>query len=232
MKVAIMQPYLLPYLGYFQMMNAVDRFVILDDVNFIKKGYIHRNNLLSQGKPQRFTLPVADMSQNKLILDCYFAQDERERKKILGSIRQAYQKAPQFERVFPMVEDMLSFQNLQVPALIYHSFQLISEYLEMETEILFSSRLEKDNTLTGQNRILEICKVLQADTYINAIGGQELYEKAVFEKEGIDLRFIQMEELSYPQFTGDFVPYLSILDGMMFCSVEEMKQLLGKYGFV
>lgn len=229
MKLAIMQPYFFPYLGYFQMINAVDTFVLLDDVNFIKKGYIHRNAILQQGQPHRFILPVEGMSQNKLISEHSFLWDEKNRKKFLSTITQSYQKSPYFSQIFPFLQDIFSYPNSDVTSLIAYSFQQVSEYLGMNTKFLRSSHITKDESKTGQARILELCNVLGADTYINAIGGQSLYEKEVFEKEKIALQFIQMRNTPYTQFGEEFVPYLSMIDVLMFCSIEEISGLLEEY---
>lgn len=229
MKLAIMQPYFFPYLGYFQMIHAVDTFVLLDDVNFIKKGYIHRNAILQQGQPQRFILPVEGMSQNKLISEHSFLLDEKNRKKFLSTMTQSYQKAPYFSQVFPLLQEIFSNPNTDVTSLIEDSFYKVSAYLAMNTKFFRSSHIAKDESKTGQARIVELCNVLGADTYINAIGGQSLYEKEVFEKEKITLQFIQMRNTPYTQFGEEFVPYLSMIDVMMFCSVEKIRTLLEEY---
>lgn len=233
MKLAIMQPYFLPYMGYFQMMREVDVFVILDDVNFMKKGFIHRNSILSQGKSQRFTIPVEGMSQNKLISQMSFKLENNTKKKLLSTIQHCYQKAPYFLEINPMLNEIFQYSNLNIPAFIGNSIEEISSHLGIEAEIIYSSQLNKKEDTKGVERILDICKILKADNYINAIGGQTLYQKEEFEKEGIILQFIKMDEtIEYSQFGEDFVPYLSVLDAMMFCSVTEMKQLLEKYTLI
>lgn len=226
MTLAIMQPYLFPYIGYWQLIKAVDTFVIYDDVNFIKKGYINRNNILANGKEQNFTLELIGASQNKLINEIEVGNNS---KKLIKLINRNYIKAPYFEDIFPIIEDILNQNKKNIAKFIGYSLQQISNYIDIETNFIYSSNIEKDNTLKGQDKVLEICKILNASNYINAIGGQKLYNKEDFNVKNIELNFLETEFVEYKQFKNEFVAYLSIIDVLMFNSKQVVKNMLEKY---
>ncbi len=226
MTIAIMQPYFLPYIGYFQLLNAVDKFVLYDDVNFINRGWINRNNLLLGGKPHLFTLPLVNASQNRLIHEVSLSEEATWRKKITKTVQQAYQKAPHFQAVFPLFEEIIHQESTDISDLVYQSLLKLTGHLGIETEIVKSSRVYGNSDLKGQDRILSICSKEGATRYINPIGGQELYDKAQFEHAGIQLNFIKSMGHSYPQFKNAFVPWLSILDVLMFNDLARTRELL------
>ncbi len=231
MKTAIMQPYFLPYIGYFQLINAVDTFVILDDVNFIMRGWINRNNILLNNKPYLFSIPLEKPSQNKLISETKLAFDEKNRKNLLKTIEMAYKKAPMFNEIYPLVEDIINFDESDLTGFILNSFMKISNYLEIKTNFLLSSQIEKDNLLKAEEKIIEICKKSGTKTYINLPGGRSLYNKGNFEKVEIELKFLQphQENIIYKQFGQDFAPSLSFLDIMMFNDKDKINLLLKEY---
>lgn len=232
MKIAIMQPYIFPYIGYFQLINAVDKFVIYDDVNYIKKGWINRNNFLSHGKIHRFTIPLVNASQNRLINDTKISKNEDCIADLLNTISNSYKKAPCFDLVFSLIKEILSKYEDNIAKYNYSALLDISKYLEIETEFLFSSELNKDNSLKGSAKILDICKVLDATKYINPIGGLDLYSKENFLKEKIELKFLKSNIIEYKQFEDEFIPWLSIIDVLMFNSKNEVKNLLNEYTLV
>lgn len=226
MTIAIMQPYFLPYIGYFQLLNTVDKFVLYDDVNFINRGWINRNNLLLGGKPHLFTIPLANASQNRLIHEVQISEDPTWQKKLTKTIQQAYQKAPYFQAVFPGIEELIHHETTVISELVYQSLLKLTGYLGIETEIVRSSRVYGNSDLKGQDRIIGICRKEGATRYINPIGGQELYDKEQFEELGIQLNFIKSMEHPYPQFKNAFVPWLSVLDVLMFNDVAKIRELL------
>ena len=223
MKIAIMQPYLFPYIGYWQLINAVDTFVIYDDVSFIKKGYINRNAILIGGKSQQFTLELIGASQNKLINEIEIGNNS---KKILKTIGMSYKKAPYFDIVFPIIEDVINQNEKNLAKFIGYSLEIFSTYLEINTNFIYSSNIEKNNDLKAQDKIIDISKKLSATNYINAIGGQELYDKDKFQENNITLKFLDTQITEYKQFKNDFISHLSIIDIMMFNSVCEIKKIL------
>ena len=225
-----MQPYFMPYIGYFQLIKAVDKYVIYDDVNFIKKGWINRNHILLDGKSFLFTLTLLEASQNKLINEI-FVSDEPS--KILKTIHTAYKKAPQFASIFPMVEEIFGYDDKNLARYVGNSIMRIADYLRLDTEFIYSSAIsEKDASLKAQDKILNICKVMGTSEYFNAIGGMELYSQESFEECNIKLRFLKTQPIEYKQFNNSFVPNLSILDVLMFNTVEQTNELLEKYDLV
>lgn len=229
MKVGIMQPYFFPYIGYWQLMKAVDRYVIYDDVNYINRGWINRNRILINGEAQFYSLPLSKASQNKLINEILLADDIRAREKLLRTVQNAYGKAPQFKQVYPLIERILTMKEENLAFYLRVQLELIAEYLDIKTEFVVSSELDKMPNLRGEERILHICKLLGADTYVNAIGGQDLYSRERFLEEKIKLRFLETAKIIYTQFKNEFVPNLSIIDVMMFNSREEIGEMLGQY---
>jgi len=229
MKLAIMQPYFLPYLGYFQLIKEVEKYVIYDDVNFFR-GYVKRNNMLLNGQSHLFTLIVLKASQNKLINEIYLADDQS---KLLKTIVLSYKKAPQFSSVLPLIEKIFGYEDRNLARFVGNSIMQIADYLHLVTEFIYSSNIiEKDNSLKAQDKILNICKILGATHYINAIGGRMLYDHKSFEKEKIDLRFLLSNPVQYKQFKNSFVSHLSILDVLMFNSVEKTNELLSQYELI
>lgn len=232
MKLGIMQPYFFPYIGYWQLLNAVDRYVIYDDVNYIKGGWVNRNRILVNGNAQYFNLPCLGLSVNKLINENTTNTDNHEIEKQLRKLRETYQKAPQFKAVFPMVEGIMCSGIGNLAEYLINLTQCICRYLDIQTELIVSSTLEKDNTLRAQDKVLAINRLLGATEYYNAIGGQELYSRADFENAGIKLSFLKTGDITYSQFTNEFVPNLSIIDVMMFNSKEQIQEMLKDYTLV
>ena len=213
MKVAIMQPYLFPYIGYFQLIMSSDIFVIYDDVNYIKKGFINRNSILLDGTPYRFTISVPSASQNKQINELQYSQEVG---KLLKTIESAYIKAPFFKQVFPIIEDVLNYQSRGIAELCNLSYQKIFEYLGLEKKIILSSILDYDRTQSASNKLLVVTKKLNGQVYINSPGGRALYDNTMFIPYGIDLKFIEPIIKPYPQLnTNDFISHLSIIDILM-----------------
>lgn len=232
MKLAIMQPYFMPYLGYWQLINAVDRFIILDDVNFIKKGWIHRNNILTNRQPKQINVTINKASQNKNINDLYLVNEDNWKYKIVNQIKNSYSKSPFLKERLDLIEEIIFSKEENLSLFLYYGLKKINDLFENKTEIISTSSYYKKNGLKGQDRIIDICKKEQINTYINPIGGQELYSRETFKDNGIELKFIKMEEIYYSQFNNEFIPNLSIIDVLMFNSLEEINTLLNKYKLV
>ncbi len=226
MKLGIMQPYFLPYIGYWQLINAVDKYVIYDDVQFIKGGWINRNNILINGQKQLFNLLLSSASPNKLINEITVQDNQT---KLIRTIELNYKKAPMFQQVFPLFLHIMEHSDKNLAKFIGNSIVEISKYLSIQTEFIYSSTLDKDNNLRAQDKVLDICIMLNANKYINAIGGADLYSKDDFNKVGIELSFLETKIEPYKQFKNEFVPYLSLLDVMMFNDVDQIQEMLDKY---
>ncbi|MES2544084.1 MAG: WbqC family protein [Bacteroidota bacterium] len=226
MKIAIMQPYFFPYIGYFQLINSVDVFVVYDDVNFIKQGWIHKNRILSNKESYSISLQLTGVSSFKKINEISIGGN---RHKALKTIEESYKKAPYFTEVYPIVATIFSEKENNLSGFLVFALKQIAGFLEINTKFMISSQIEKNNSLKGKDKVLEICSLLNADEYINAIGGQELYDKAEFSEKNIGLHFIQSKPIVYKQFANDFVPWLSIIDVLMFNSKETVRKMLNDY---
>ena len=229
MKLGIMQPYFFPYIGYWQLMNAVDKYIIYDDVNFIKRGWINRNQILCEGKKKWINLPIQKMSQNKLIKDTYIVENREDIKKLLRTIEYAYKKAPNFEQVYELMQEILSYENNNLAHFLFHHHKCICSYLGIHTELILSSDIEKNLSKKGEEKILDICEREGATTYINAIGGKELYKKEHFNQKNIQLEFLNTNDIQYKQYNNDFISGLSIIDVAMFNDVNKIKEYLYDY---
>lgn len=233
MKVAMMQPYLFPYLGYFQLVNAVDVFIFADDVNFIKGGFVNRNKILFHNEEWYLTIPCLQ-SQNKYIKEIQIYKETKGYpKNILRTIQQTYAKAPFFADVFPMLETIFHSEVESISTLAATSVELVSKYLEINVDFKFSSvSFSHTKGQDRSTRLISITKELGGDTYMNPIGGAKIYDKDFFESQGIKLDFLESEAITYPQFKDNFIPNLSIIDVLMFNSIEDVNKLLTKYRLI
>jgi hypothetical protein len=232
MKLAIMQPYLFPYLGYFQLINAVDKFVFYDDVNYIKGGWINRNNILHNGEKKYFTLTLKESSSFKKINQIIIGGRTD---KLLKTINQAYSKAPYFHKVYSIIEDVFSCMthNSLISEIAAVSVIKTSEYLCLKAKFEFSSENYNDTIeFERTDRLLEICKRNNTSTYINAVGGKKLYCKEEFKASKIDLHFLETKIMEYEQFENKFIPSLSIIDVLMFNSPEVIHKMLDNYELI
>ena len=219
MKVAIMQPYFFPYIGYFQLIAAVDLFIVYDDIKYTKKGWINRNRILQDGKDVTFTLPLKGASDHLDVRERELAGDFN-RDKLLNQLRGAYRRAPHFSRTFPLVEQIVRHEDTNLFGFLHHSLVRTCQHLGVSTSLQISSKIADARALKGQDKVLALCAAAGASAYVNAIGGTELYSREVFRDRSIDLTFIQSKLFEYTQLGDAFVPWLSIIDVMMFNSLE------------
>lgn len=227
-----MQPYVFPYIGYFQLIKSVDVFVFYDDVNYIKQGWINRNKILVSGKELLYTIPLKDASSFNTIRETEVNVHlfVKWRAKFLRTLEQSYKKAPYFEEVYKLIVNILDNDFTLIADLANESIIKISAYLGIITKFLCSSSDYPDTkSLDRESRLIEIIKRNNAVCYINPIGGQELYTKEFFLKKGIELSFIKSKQINYKQFNNEFIPWLSIVDVMMFNSPEEVNSMLDQY---
>lgn len=229
MKLAIMQPYFFPHIGYWQLISAVDTFVIYDDVNYINRGWINRNNFLGNDKAELITLQLSGASQNKLINKIEVGSN---REKLLKNITHKYSKAPHYQKIFPLIEQVMRNNEDNLALFLDYSLQVVCDYFEIKPTWIMSSSIKKDTALKGQDKILSICEELNAKHYINPPGGKHLYDYELFDKHGIQLSFIESKPASYNQFGGEFVSHLSIIDVMMFNDQVQCRKLLQEYSLV
>jgi hypothetical protein len=223
MRTVVMQPYFFPYLGYFQLLAVADVFVVFEDVHFIKKGWIHRNRILVDGAPKLFTVPLAGASQNRRIHELEVHDGERWGRAFLASLQGAYARAPHYRSAIEVVRESLPGAGPTLVAdLAVRSVRNVAEYVGLSLPPLRSSRDFGNAELKGQARIIDICRRVGARTYVNPASGERLYQLEAFEDAGMELHFLAPELEVYRQFGGEFVPYLSVIDVLMFNPPERV----------
>jgi hypothetical protein len=233
MKVAIMQPYFFPYIGYFQLINSVNKFIIYDNIQYTKKGWINRNRILVNKKDQLITLPIKKDSDYLNVVERELSESwEIDKNKMLNVIKASYNKAPYFQDTFELISKCLNNPETNLFKFIYDSIVSINNYLEIKTPIIISSTIDVDHTLKSQDKVLSLCKKQKADIYINSIGGVELYDKETFRNNSIKLNFIKSNPIQYKQFNNEFISWLSIIDVMMFNSKQQIKEYLNNYTLI
>ncbi len=232
MKLGIMQPYFVPYIGYWQLIAAVDQYVIYDDVDFIKNGWIHRNRILVGGMPKYYNIRMIGAGSYKKINEIKVDHNPNVINKSLRIIKGAYQKAPFFAVIYPLIEEILHYQEDNLAVFLKNSIEIICDFLEIRTKLIYSSSLKKDNHLKGEQKVLAICNELGATEYYNAIGGQKLYSYCSFENKGVKLKFLITNNIVYKQFENQFQENLSIIDVLMFNPREHVCGLLKEYSLI
>lgn len=228
-----MQPYVFPYLGYFQLIHAADVFVFYDDVNFIKKGWINRNQILLNKEAFKFTIPLIGASQNKLINEIDVFWESKFERKFLLQLEQSYQNAPHYKEVLALLSTLLNQKPQTISDLAIASIQMVCNYIGLERTFIKSSTMHISKDLGRAERLMAITKRLNSSSYINAINGQELYQKETFKQYSIDLGFLSPILNPYPQGENEFfIPFLSILDAMMWNEKDQILSLISSYEIV
>ncbi len=223
-----MQPYFLPYIGYWQLLALVDRFVVYDNVQYTKKGWINRNRFLRNGTDAYFTLPLKHGSDFLDVMDRYIADDFAPRA-LLDQLAGAYRRAPFFAETFPVIEQVVGAAPRNLFEYLHHSIAAMAAHLDIRTPLIVSSTVPADHTLKAEQRVLALCDALGATRYINSSGGRDLYSTDAFAARGIELRFLQSRTAPYPQFDDTFVANLSIVDVLMFNSRDTVRRMLSEY---
>jgi hypothetical protein len=229
MTLALMQPYAFPYLGYFQLMGAVDRFVLLDDVNYINAGWINRNRLMGSSGPLRFTLPIEGASQNRRLGELQLVSGPLWQDKLLRTIEQSYSRSPGFAHAWPVVEAVLRFPERRLTDWLRHSLERVCAALGVNTPMVSAAAVHPAGAARGQRRVVEICLREGATDYVNSDGGRALYTPDAFANEGVRLHFLTHHPRPYPQRGAAFVERLSIIDVMMSNPRCALPGLLGDY---
>jgi hypothetical protein len=221
-SLAVMQPYFLPYIGYFQLIRAVDVFILYDNIKYTKKGWINRNRMLQNGKDVIFSVPLKNDSDALDICERELAADFK-RDKLLNQFKEAYRRSPYFEQTYPLLETIVRFEDANLFRFLYNSIVKSCQHLGITTEIRVSSAIAIDHDLKNQNKVLALCEAVGASIYVNAIGGTDLYSKEAFLNEGVDLKFVKSKPYEYPQFGNAFINALSIIDALMFNEPETLQ---------
>lgn len=225
--IAMMQPYWFPYLGYFQLIAAADAFVLGDDLQYIKDGWINRNRMLVAGQPWTFSLPLKKDAHGLNINQRYLSDDvEPAMAKLLKTIALHYARAPQQDAVMPLLEKILLHSERNLAEVLEFGIRELCAFMGINTPIHRASDLAISDIQDKQDRVIKTMKTLGGERFLNPIGGLDLYEDALFKRNGLELRFHRMSALNYPQLKGDFVANLSIIDVLMFNPVEQIRQWL------
>ena len=231
-KVAIMQPYLFPYLGYFQLIAAADEFWLLDDVQFIQRGWMHRNRLLVGGQEWLFTIPVNKHPRMDLICNITFGQAAAfALAKLTKTMVNSYARAPYISSATDFVSATAErITNADGPADFTETTRFGLEQtcaaLGIDTVIRCTSSLSLDPELTGQARVIAACRAIGAESYVNMIGGKALYDAENFAEADLSLWFLNPVLPPYTQGKGTFVPGLSILDLIARLPANEISPML------
>lgn len=232
-KVAIMQPYFLPYIGYWQLMSYVDIFVVYDDIEYSKKGWINRNRFLLNGKPEIFSLPLKKDSDFLDVRERQLSEIfSKEKIKLVRRLEAAYYKAANFQDGKALLSDIFASTETNLFRFICQSIMQVRTRLGITNRLIVSSTLGIPRNTKAQARVIATCKALGATDYINPIGGADLYSKQAFFAEGIRLQFQKVRPLQYQQFKSAFVPNLSILDVIMFIGIQGMRGLLSEMDLI
>ncbi len=225
-----MQPYVFPYIGYFQLIHAVDTFVFFDDVNYYKRGWINRNRILLDGKDFLFTVPLSKASQNKRINVIDVQKETKWLDQLLATIQQAYSRAPNFKETMKIIESVFTENFTTISDLAIISVKKVSEFLEIETNFELSSQMYPETDyLKKADRLIAITHKNGSEQYINPSGGVELYSKDYFLDNGVQLSFIENELVPYSQFKNEPITGLSIIDVLMFNTKLQVASMLNKY---
>lgn len=231
MKTAIMQPYFLPYIGYWQLINAVDVFVIYDNIQYTKKGWFNRNRFLQNGKATLFSIPLKKDS-DYLNVNRRSISPEFDKNKLINQFQNAYHNTPYKYEILPLIKEIIIYENDNLFEYIYNSIKQICNSLDIKTKIIISSSIDIDHNLKSAEKVKAICSKLETEVYINPIGGESLYNKEDFLKSGIDLKFIKTKPIVYEQFNNTFVENLSIVDIMMFNPSKQIRNMLEAYELI
>lgn len=233
MKIGVMQPYLFPYIGYFQLIWSSDKFVLHDDVQYIRQGWINRNQIILHNRKFLFVFSVKHDDYSKNINERFYTDAfEVEAKKLLKNIDQSYSKAPHFAEVRVLLADVFASSERNVSRFNTLSIKKTCQYIGIDTEILGSSEMKFEKSLVAEPRVIAINKELGSTHYINPIGGLELYSKEKFQENGMQLSFLRSNLPLYEQSTTEFIPSLSIIDVMMNCSKKTIHEMLKDYDLV
>jgi len=232
-RISVMQPYVFPYLGYFHLIEASDLFVFYDDVNFIKRGWINRNRILLNGKDFLFTIPIEKVSQNKLIKDTKPIIDEKWKRIFFKNLEFAYKKAPYYKKVIAIIESTFNMDYIDITDLCVNSIDVVYSYLGKKLNYVKSSRLAPETKdMEKADRLIAVTKKAGYVKYVNAVGGQTLYNKTNFKEKGVELYFVKSNLREYKQFRSEFVKGLSIIDILMLNDKNTVKEYLNDYELI
>lgn len=232
MTLSANQPYLLPYLAYWQLIHCADLFLLADDYDFVRPSWVYRNRILMNGRPQYLRVEIQSNKESRLIMDRRLFTNPHALAEKLKTLEYAYHKAPCFADGYALAERILKNPERNLALFLEYSIREVCAYLGITTPIGRTSDLPGNSRFKREVRVYDQCHRLGADTFVNAIGGQALYRFDAFADQGIRLRFLKSGLPEYPQFGAPFVERLSILDAIMFNTREQLHEMLDDYTFI
>ena len=226
-----MQPYFVPYIGYYQLIQFVDVFVVYDNIEYTKKGWFSRNRILKNGEPELISLPLAKGPDNAHVLDRFLADTfhNKDKIKLKNKIQELYRKAPYFNQTIAVINTIFESESNNLFEFIFNSLKITTNYLQITTPMVRSSLIDIDHSLRSEDKVLAICDFLKADQYVNPIGGLNLYSRDRFKQKDIELSFLKANNIIYSQnIAHPFVPFLSIIDVMMYNPLDNIVEFLNQ----
>tara|TARA_B110000971_G_C20018412_1_gene505082 strand:- start:1127 stop:1819 length:693 start_codon:yes stop_codon:yes gene_type:complete len=229
--IALMQPYFFPKLSYWQLIHSVDTFVIYDDVQYKKGGWINRNRILVNNSIKTISIPLKHDNFKKMINERFLAENwNLEKKRLLVLIKDNYKKSINFEIIYPLIIKILNFNDMNLSKFITNSIIEITNYLEINTKIINSSSLNISDKFKKESKIIEICKILNSTKYVNAIGGKKIYDKDDFKNLNIELNFLYPANLLDNINSASFD--LSIIDTLMNIKKKQLQKELTSFKLI
>lgn len=225
----------MPYIGYFSLIKHTQHFILFDTPQFIRHGWIERNRVLKpNGEPLYIKVPLKKHQQETKIMEINIDSSQNWKDKIFAQLVPYKKKAPNYWKVIYLLKETFKLQTDSIVELNFSSLKTICEYLEIDTPISIWSdmNLAIDEVRAPDEWALNICKALHADVYYNPVGGTSFFDRTKYINAGIELKFVQTEPTEYKQFSNVFIPFLSIIDAMMFCEIEEVNRMIDNYSFV
>ncbi len=255
MRLAAKQPYFMPYIGFFQEINAVDRFVLYDNIAFIKQGWVNRNRIALRGQHEfSIMVPLRNQSSNRTIAETVIDNTRPWQNKMLKMLAMNYGNSQYFNETFPVLEEIMSTRYRTIAELNDDSIIRICRHLCIDTEIVrdegrypdleerlarfdgvdYSEFPEFEELRTPRKviRIIELLRAEGCNHYMDSAGAAKLYFKDEFRHYGIELSFIRTNPISYPHISQEFIPNLSIIDLLMQAGRDATIKLLDEYTII
>ena len=232
MKIAIMQPYFFPYIGYFSLIQNTEHFIFFDTPQYIRKGWINRNRIIGgNGKDIYFTVPVEKVERDTAIRNVPISYKDDWREKMMGQLTIYKKRAPYYQNVTELVRSVITPDYRNISELAIASIKKTCEFIDMklECDIYSEMSLPEFTVKEPDEWALYITKYTGYDTYVNPPGGKTFFKQEKYKNEGIELQFLSQELIPYRQRTKEFIPGLSIIDVLMFCTPDEIKEMMDHY---
>ena len=228
-RLGIMQPYFMPYLGYFALIKHTDAFVFFDTPQYIKRGWVNRNRIIHQQENFNYiNIPLKKAPQETAIKDMLIDDSQDWKKKIFAQLEIYKKKSPYYEDVINLLHETLDKEYKTIGEINIAATIAVCKYLGIDKPFYIYSEMDLNipQVNAPDEWALYITKAMGYKTYINPPGGMTFFNYAKYEKENIELKFLKINLTPYVQKRGYFEPGLSIVDVMMFNSKEKIMEML------